>query len=347
MPASIDTINGFVREINAPGDVGTATARRHSKIPSSGVRQLPPPDETMQLFEYSCPGPYRTVFQGLLMQDDPPPQFVELTDTSRLYVIQQAKPWKGSSTSATSVRCAADLESEIYGCLEVDEPVDRERIRIFLPQFFLQGVPHMRYQRLTYLSPDVPQKELAMRPWTGGRLFLKHLYKDERVWFGTADSQHPDRDAPITPEHPDEIVLEAPAPAPVETIRLCAAQFGSFSSVEEAACTSRQQLRGMATYRIRYQNASSAVMAHGVIFDLAAEEATVTGRVAPDEAAVLYQQLSGVEDDGTDPNWWRFEIGRSLGAEEAVQAEDHRLTATSLMFHDAPSPPQSTTGMQL
>ena len=38
---------------------------------------------------------------------------------------------------------------------------------------------------------------------------------------------------------------------------------------------------------IRYQHASSAVPAHGVVFDLAAGEDTVTGCDAPDEAKAL------------------------------------------------------------
>ena len=49
---------------------------------------------------------------------------------------------------------------------------------------------------------------------------------------------------------------------------------------------------------------------------------------------------------GIYKNWWRFEIGRSLGADEAMQAEDHRLTATALAFHDALLP-EETASMQL
>ena len=83
-----------------------------------------------------------------------------------------------------------------------------------------------------------------------------------------------------------------------------------------------------------------------MVFDLAAGEATVTGRDAPDEAEALFRQLPETNDTNVDPNWWRFEVGRSLGAEEAVQAEDHRLTATALAFHDA-LPPEETASMQL
>ena len=42
----------------------------------------------------------------------------------------------------------------------------------------------MRFQRLTHISPDIPTMELAMRLWTGGRLFLKHVHSDEHIWFG-------------------------------------------------------------------------------------------------------------------------------------------------------------------
>ena len=73
----------------------------------------------------------------------------------------------------------------------------------------------------------------------------------------------------------------------METIGLCAAQFGSSVSVEAAAGTSRQHLRGMAMYRVRYRNPASAVLAHGVIFDLAVGEGTLTGRDPPDKATAL------------------------------------------------------------
>ena len=124
---------------------------------------------------------------------------------------------------------------------------------MFVTQFFPQGVPHMRFQRLIHISPDVPITELAMRLWTGGCLFLKHVHSDERVWFGQLGSGAPDRDTPILPEHPNEIILQAPTTAPLETIRLCA-QFGAFESVEDAEKNGRQHLRGKVSYRIRYQH---------------------------------------------------------------------------------------------
>ena len=311
MPAFIDSHNAFLRELNDSGEVGTATAKRHSKIPWAGVRQLPQPDEFLQLFEYTCPAPYTSAFLELLRREEPPPQFVELTNVAHLHVIQQAKPRKGNTASVSSVQCAADLEAEIYGALEVDEPADRARTTMFVTQFFPQGVPHIRFQRLIHISPDVPITELAMRLWTGGRLFLKHVHSDEFVWFGQWGSRAPGRDTPILPERPNEIVLQAPTAAPLETIRLCAAQFGAFESVEDADKNGRQHLRGKVSYRIRYQHASNAVLAHGVVFDLAAGEATVTGRDAPDEAEALFRQLPETNDTNVDPNWWRFEVGRS------------------------------------
>ena len=175
---------------------------------------------------------------------------------------------------------------------------------------------------------------------------MKHVHSDERVWFGQLGSGAPGRVTPILPEHPNEIILQAPTAAPLETIRLCAAQFGAFESVEDADKNGRQHLQGKVSYRIRYQHTSSAVLAHGVVFDLAAGEATVTGRDAPDEAEALFRQPPETNNTNVDPNWWRFEVGRSLGAEEAVQAEDHRLTATALAFPDT-LPPEETASMQL
>ena len=56
---------------------------------------------------------------------------------------------------------------------------------------------------------------------------------------------------PILPEHPNEIVLHAPIAAPLETIRLCAAQFLASESVEDADKSTRQHLRGKVAYRTR------------------------------------------------------------------------------------------------
>ena len=86
--------------------------------------------------------------------------------------------------SVSSVQCAAHLEAEIYRPLEVVEPADRDHTRMFRTQFFPQGVPHMRYQRLIHILPDIPITELTMRLWTGGRVFLKHVHSDERVCCG-------------------------------------------------------------------------------------------------------------------------------------------------------------------
>ena len=148
------------------------------------------------------------------------------------------------------------------------------------------------------------------------------------------------------PEHPNEIVIPAPTGAVLETTRLCAAELGAFESVEDADKNGKQHLWGKVADRIRYQHTSSVVLAHGVVFDLGAGEATVTGRDAPHEAEALFRELPEVDDTKVDPNWWRFEVGRSLGAEEAVQAVDHTLTATALTFHDA-LPPEEAAVMQL
>ena len=128
LPAFIDSYKAFLRELNDCGEVGTSTAERHAKqlgkIPWAGVRQLAQPDEFLQLFEYICPAPYTSAFLELVRREEPPPQFVELTDIAHLHVTPQPKSRKGNTASVSSVQCAADLEAEIYGALEVDEPVD-------------------------------------------------------------------------------------------------------------------------------------------------------------------------------------------------------------------------------
>ena len=97
--------------------------------------------------------------------------------------ILRSKLKKGSVAASLYMQCAANLESKMYGSLDIDELVDRDRTTMFLPHIFPQGAPHMKYQRVT-LSPDVPITGLAMKLWTSGRFFLKHLLTDERLWFG-------------------------------------------------------------------------------------------------------------------------------------------------------------------
>ena len=209
------------------------------------------------------------------MHDNPPCQHIELSNVNNLYFIQQAKPRKGNTITNASV------QAEIYGTLEAEEPADRDRTRLMLPKYFPQPrVPHMRFQRLTQISPNIPLTELAMRLWTGGRLFLKHLYTDESIWFRQLSAHGTGTDVKILLDQPNEAILQAPVSIAMETVRLCAAQFGAFHNVEEAAGSSRQHLQGVATYRIKYYNSSSAVMAHEVIFHLASGGATMNGRSA-------------------------------------------------------------------
>ena len=59
MRAFIDSHNSFLRKLSDSGQVRTTTTKRHSKIPWSGLWQLPQPDEFLQLFEYTCSAPYR------------------------------------------------------------------------------------------------------------------------------------------------------------------------------------------------------------------------------------------------------------------------------------------------
>ena len=172
MPAFIDSHNAFLCEPTDSGEVGTSKAKPQSKIPWAGVRQLPQPDEFLQLLEYTCPVPYTSAFLELSQREEPPTKFVELTGVAHLHLIQQAKPRKGNNVSVSSVQCVADLEAEIYGAPEVDEPADRDPTRMFLTQLFPQGVPHMRF-RLIHISPDVPITEVAMHLWTGGCCFFE------------------------------------------------------------------------------------------------------------------------------------------------------------------------------
>ena len=140
---SVEIVNEFLRKINQSGDVGLATARRNTGLPWRGARELPPLNDT-RLYEYSIPSIDRNILLELLSGTEGIPQYIEVSRVADVCLLQKAKP--KSKDAVSSVTCPEDLGVEIMGALEVEEAEHRDRTQAFLPQFFEQLVPHMRYQ---------------------------------------------------------------------------------------------------------------------------------------------------------------------------------------------------------
>ena len=123
--------------------------------------------------------------------------------------------------------------------------------------------------------------------------------------------------------------MDAPIGTPESSIRRYAAIFGSFITVDHLPMLGGKQRTG---YKIQYGNKDSAVVSHGLTLESGLGEIHVTGREQPIELAHMKQSIKlseGMEDEH-DEVWWRFEIGRLMGAEKATKQEDNRLSAANL-----------------
>ena len=179
---SVETGNDFLREISQSGHVGSTTARRNAGLPCTGAREVPPLDDDTRLYKYNIPATDMNTLFDLLNGTEGTPQYIEVSCATDVYLPRKAKP--KSKDAVASITCPEDLEVEIMGALEVEEEELRDRLQAFLPQIFEQLVPHMRYQRLVIFCHGVPLQEIAMKLWSGGRMFLRKLQTDERIFFG-------------------------------------------------------------------------------------------------------------------------------------------------------------------
>lgn len=322
--AAISTTSLFYRFMNdSPNEVGSTVARGQSVLQWNGARRLPPPDDGSTLWEYTIPITMEDHLRNAL-DTDPPTQYINISDPASVYIILQAKPSKGPAT-ATTIQGPEDLETEIYGAMGMDPPEERGPV---LPDIFPQGVPHMRWQRLTTVKDVSYLPEIARRLWEGGRLVIKRLDTDQRVRFGTWARQEnkPARAAPRE-RLPNEATVAAPYATPEETVRRYMALFGEFESV---TCDNARGGMGQKSYTVTYKNPDSATIAHNVTFDTALGEMWVTGDPNPEAAANIKASLSDPDAHPEDVDWWRFEVGKLMGAEQALTTEQNRLTAGNL-----------------
>ena len=105
------------------------------------------------------------------------------------------------------------------------------------------------------------------------------------------------------------------------------ALFGAFESV---TCDNARGGMGQKSYTVTYKNPASAAVAHHVTFDTALGEMWVTGDPNPETAANIKASLSDPDAHREDADWWRFEVGKLMGAEQALTAEQNRLNAGNL-----------------
>ena len=78
-----------------------------------------------------------------------------------------------------------------------------------------------------------------------------------------------------------------------EMVHLYTTQLGIFTNMVEVANAERQNLRGMATYKICYPHPGTTVISNGIALDLAARQTTIKGRDTPDEPKALFKRVLG------------------------------------------------------
>ena len=72
------------------------------------------------------------------------------------------------------------------------------------------------------------------------------------------------------------------------------------------------------------------VLAHEMVFEIATGEVWIHGQ---DDAALLERisaHLAAVNEETEESDWWRFELGKLYGSEEAMDSEHNRLTLGNL-----------------
>ena len=224
-----------------------------------------------------------------------------------------------------------DLETEVGVSLVGEYEMPTNRSLMHIPDIFPQGVPHVRYQRLVTIHPGYNKAEQAQTLWEAGKLVLKHVHTEQRVRFGTwsQDTDKGINETGIPALEDNEIWMDVPIGTPESSIRRYAALFGSFTTVNHRPMLGGKERTG---YKVQYVNKDSAVVAHGLTLESVLGEIHVTGREQPTELANMKKSIKPPEgmENQHDEDWWRFEIGRLMGAEKATEQEDNRLSAANL-----------------
>jgi hypothetical protein len=271
-------------------------------------------------------------------------QFIDLSHPEGVYVILQAKPNK-KATTHNSVGNPADLVSEMVACLDEEMPLDATSLP--LPIFFPQSVPHIKYQRLTTIADHVDIPDLARRLWEGGRLVLKSMTTDRRIRFGNW-ARAPTRDAGIpATSTPGVAYMDAPLGMPLSQARRFFSLLGKTNAVDE---TTPAQGTNRTYFRCQYAHPDSATLADGVTFDSTLGELHLHGHKNETAEDRMHREVAATmhEDtltEGDLAQWWKLEAGKFLGAAEALEQENHRVTAANLstLQSHTPSPPLADT----
>ena len=123
-------------------------------------------------------------------------------------------------------------------------------------------------QRLN--SPEFNMR--CIEVWTMKRLyvlqlFLKDLTNDRRVRFGQWNTSTTRLDPPARPQTLEEVVIFAPSATPLDSVKMCLAQFGHFTSLTAAPAGQPRTVAFRVTYKFR----ESAVLAHEMVFEITGE----------------------------------------------------------------------------
>ena len=61
------------------------------------------------------------------------------------------------------MQSAEDLVYEVCTALQEEPPADNTTLSPMVPEIFPNSVPHMRFQRITTVNPEVSLSDLALR----------------------------------------------------------------------------------------------------------------------------------------------------------------------------------------
>ena len=169
--------------------------------------------------------------------------------------------------------------------------------------YFPQSVPHMQYQKLVMRATPDGVANIARVLWCRWGLVLKKVSRDKHIRFGLH----------MMPE---------------DTIRKLMTLLGSFQS----RVTLRQQQCSEQEYIFTYDHRECAIVCHNTVFETSFGDVRVRGQHDPELENIMKQSLYQPDEreEEEDADWWKWEVGKLMGSEEAHAGEETRLTASKL-----------------
>ena len=122
--------------------------------------------------------------------------------------------------------------------------------------------------------------------------------------------------------------ITAPAALSANVLRKYATLFGSFTAFQSESTTTHFR---KPSYIVTYASPDSSIAAHQVTLDSQLGEVTCTSGCSGTDVSMIREKFRESHPcDNEMSDWWRFELGRVRGAEEALQAKSPRLTLENL-----------------